>query len=179
MLVWIIGGILGAILVAILLVYFIGRNLPAEHVVTATLSLRQTPDVAWSLIADIANQPNWDKGVTRVELLPKRDGKECCRMHMGRNAFVLLTIRSEKPRALAREIIDDAKFFGGTWEYDITPTPDGVRIKLTEYGKVFPAIPRFMMKFVVDPAMYLKRHLNAIAAHFGEEPRLSDVGRLQ
>jgi hypothetical protein len=125
----------------------------------------------WQVIADVQAQPTWAAGVTKVERLPDRDGRETVRVTMGRNRMVLETTRSERPRSLVRTVADEAQFFSGDWEYALTPDGAGCRVTLTEHGKVHAAVPRFLMKHVMNPAMYLEKHLRSLAATFGETGR--------
>jgi hypothetical protein len=171
---WIVLGLLAALALAFLVMWAIGRRLPEEHVVTASLRLSKGCDEVWRVLSDVAAQPTWDAGVTKVERLPDRDGRETVRMTAGRNSFVLQTTRSDPPHALERTIADDAKFFSGRWEYALSPDGAGCRVTLTERGRIFHAVPRFLVRKVMDPATYLKKHLRSLAAKFGEPPVLRE-----
>jgi hypothetical protein len=92
--------------------------------------------------------------------------------------MVLVTTRSEPPALLVRTIADEAKFFSGDWTYALAPDGAGTALLLTEHGRVHVAVPRAMMHympFIADPSLYLRRHLERLAAKFGETPRM-EVG---
>ncbi|MBX3358255.1 MAG: SRPBCC family protein [Phycisphaeraceae bacterium] len=168
----IVVNVVAVLVLLVLAMWAIGRRLPTDHTTVATLRLNQKPQDVWDVLSNTEALPTWS-GINKVERLPDQNGKERWRQWMGRNSFVLETTRNEPPRLLETTIADDAKFFSGSWEFLIEPAGDGCTVRLTEHGRIAQAIPRFMMKYIVDPGMYLKRHLRALAAKFGEEPRLS------
>lgn len=172
------GGILGLLAVVLLVLWLLGRGLPEGHEIAATIRLGRPPAEVWAVLADSAGIPSWDLGVDRVERLPDRDGHEAWRWTMGRNTMVLVTTRSEAPRLLVRTIADEAKFFSGNWTYALSADGAGCALELTEHGRVHVTIPRAMMRYlpaVADPSTYLRRHLERLAAKFGEAPRI-EVG---
>jgi uncharacterized protein YndB with AHSA1/START domain len=178
LLLWILLGLVGAFMLLVVVLHLLGKRLPEGHVISATLRLARTPEEVFAVLVDTSAIPSWDPGVTRVERLPDREGKETWRWTMGRNRMVLTTTRSEPPRTLARAIADEAKFFSGTWTYEISREGSGCAVLLTEHGRVHVAIPRAAMhylSFLADPSMYLKRHLTRLADRFGESPRI-EVG---
>lgn len=171
--VWIVAGIVGVLALLLAVMHVLGKRLPEEHVAAVTLRLaKATPEAVWAVVADVPGYPSWS-AVTRVEKLPAREGRETWRQTMGRNSFVLEVTRSERGRALEFTIADDAKMFSGSWLYEIGAAGGGVggcTVRLTEHGRVGPAIPRFMMKHFMDPGMYVrKQHLKSLAKRMGEE----------
>ncbi len=172
------GGIVLVLGLLVSVMYAIGKSLPRDHVVGATLHVNKPEEEVFALIRDIGAWGTWDKGITKMMPLDPVNGHTRVRMHMNRNSFVLTLTKEHAPSVLSLEAIDDHKFFEGRWDYHLSREGGGTKIKLTEYGKVLPAIPRAMLKFAGDPAMYLKRHLKQIATHFGETPRITDAGRI-
>ena len=169
---WIVLGLIAVAVLLILIMWAVGRRLPEEHIASSTLRLAKTPpQTAWAVIEDVERYPEWS-AVTKVERLPDRDGRVAWRQHMGRNSFVLERTRHDPPRALTLTVVDDAKFFPGRWEYSIAPAGAGSTVTLTEHGRIHHAIPRFMMAYLMDPGMYLKKQLRSLAARLGEEPNL-------
>ena len=172
---WTVVGLVGAVVALLLVLWLLGRGLPEGHEISATLHVAKSREEVWGVLADTAAIPSWDRGVDRVERLPDRDGQEVWRWVMGRNAMVLETTRSEAPGLLVRTIADEAKMFSGDWTYELSPEGSGCALALTEHGRVHVAIPRAMMRympFIADPSMYLRRHLERLAARFGEAPRI-------
>ena len=178
---WTVAALVGAVVALLLVLWLLGRGLPEGHEISATLHLAKSREEVWGVLADTAAIPSWDRGVDRVERLPDRDGHEVWRWTMGRNAMVLEMTRSEAPLLLVRTIADEAKFFSGDWTYELSAERSGCALKLTEHGRVHVAIPRAMMRympFIADPSMYLRRHLERLAARFGEAPRI-EIGEFR
>ncbi|MFA6045700.1 MAG: SRPBCC family protein [Phycisphaerales bacterium] len=181
MLTWILI-VVGSLIVLLAIVFVVatllGTRLSPNHTVQATLHVAKPVAEVFALVDNLEAQPTWDKGVTRIEPLPDDAGRPRRRMVMGRNSFVLTDTTRQPPTQLVRTISDDHKFFGGSWTFDFTPEGSGTKVTLTEHGVIDPPIPRLMMKHFVDPAMYLKRQLAAMARALGEEPRISEAKRL-
>lgn len=173
-----IAGVFGLLALGVGTLYVLGRRLPADHVVTATLKLKRPVQDVHALIVDIASWDRWDVGINKIERLESEGECTRIRMHMGRNSFVMKLISSESPRSIAIHACDDHGFFEGRWEYEIGDADDRTVIKLTEYGRVQPAIPRAMLKLFADPAMYLKRHLKMVATAFSEPAEITDAHRI-
>jgi hypothetical protein len=175
---WIILGVVGLLALAFFVMSAIGKGLDPKHVVTASLHVNRTPAEVHALVADLEAWPTWCRNVQKVEKLPDRDGHPMVRMHMGRNRMVLKVTVNHAPTRFAMTIDDESKFFAGVWEYHMNAEVNGTRLKLTEHGEVRPALPRFMLKYLVDPSKYLKSHLRDVATRFGEPPQISDARRL-
>jgi len=175
---WITLSILGVLALAFFVMLAIGKGLDPKHIVTASLQIDQPPAVVHALVANLEAWPSWCRKVQKVEKLPDRDGHPTVRRFMGRNRMVLKVTVNHAPSRFAILIDDESKFFGGIREYHVSTDASGTLLKLTEHGEVGPAIPRFMLRYIVDPAMYLKSHLRDVARHFGEPPTISDVARL-
>lgn len=172
LLIWIALGLFGVLALFILIAWAVGRTLPEQHVVRATLTLsRATPEQVYDLCADLAGWTRW-AGVDKMTPLGPVDGHDHWRMQMGRNAMRCWWTRQNRPSELEITVSDERKFFDGRWVYSITRHGGGTKVELVEHGSIHPAIPRFMVK-LADPAMYLKRHLRFMARHFGDDPKSS------
>ncbi|MBX9737067.1 MAG: SRPBCC family protein [Phycisphaerales bacterium] len=163
-------GVLVAVLVVVVLVaYLVGRTVPLDHVIVGELTLKASPERVFEAFDRIEEYPKWTR-FKRVEALPPDDGKERWNFLEGRNSFVITVRTRESPRLLRHEIADNAEVFSGAWDVTFTPAPSGgTTIVLTENGRVTGAIPRFMMKYVVDAGMYVRQHLASLAKHMGED----------
>lgn len=174
-------GILAILLALVLLfLHFKGKSLPAEHTAFAVIQLHNSPEEVWAVIADAARQPEWFKGLTKVERLPDRNGHTVWKQTMGRNAFTLEETAFEPPRRLVRTIADLKGPFSGSWEFLLIPVPSkdpakpsAVKVRITERGKIDYTIPRAVMAMFGED-MYLKKYLKALAAKFGQTPNFSN-----
>ncbi len=169
--VWIIAGIVGLLALAAGVLWLLGSRLPQEHTAARTIMLNRSPEEVWAVVADSPGHRDWVRGITGLERLPDRNGHEVWRQRMGRNSFVLETTDIEPGTRLVRTIADDHNFFGGSWEYLVSPHPGGTRVTITERGRVFHAIPRAMMEYALGKDTYLKRQLEDLAHKFGEPAR--------
>lgn len=148
--------------------WVIGYTTPAHHVLTRTITVKQTPENIFSLLADLPNMPSWYRGVKKVEMLPPTDGKETSLQTMdGDMVMTVVTSESSPPNHLVRTIGDNKAPFSGSWIYEITSTPDGTKVSLTEDATVPNPLFRFMMK-IFGPSKHLDEHLVDLAKHFGE-----------
>ncbi len=170
---WIILSIVGALALFLVVMYLIGRSMDEKHSISCAIRLRQAPEAVFAAIDEVLGWPEWDPGVASVTRLPDDNGREACRMMIGRNPMELVTTRREPPRLLERTIRDTGKhqMFSGSWRHEITPADQGCLVRLTEDGAIHMALPRAMARLLADPAMYLKRHLRRLATKFGEEAR--------
>ncbi len=171
--------LLGLIVLAFLAMWVIGRRLPLNHVTAAEVDIDQAVDAVWDTIADVAAYPSWSR-IDKVERLPDVDEQDVWRQHFGRNSVVTRTSVRERPGRYQQTIDDDKKFFSGTWTYELrersaTDGRPACTVRLTEHGRVHPAIPRFFMAYLVDPAMYLKHQLRSLAQKFGGEGGVREV----
>jgi uncharacterized protein YndB with AHSA1/START domain len=149
-------------------VYLYGRSIPAHQTHTRTITLKQTPDAVFTLLADVPNFPKWNQNMEKVEMLPPIDGKEASRQTFkGNMVMTIITSESTPPKHLVRSMGDSSGPFEGSWIYDITPTADGSQVVLTEqstYNSVFFRL----MAMLFSPTKYMDGHLQDMAKHFGE-----------
>lgn len=78
------------------------------------------------------------------------------------------------PRRLVGRIADSKLPFGGTWTLEITPTPEGSNLRITERGWVSNSLFRFMSRFVFGYTGTLDSYLRSLAKKFGEEPQIGE-----
>lgn len=162
--------IVGVLAGIFLLIALIGSILPADHVVSRTLSLSRPPAEVWKVIRDYQGMAFWHPDLTSIKRLADRNGHEVWEESYGRNMIIPLeTITEEPQRRLVRRIADDKLPFGGEWEYVITPSTDGgCKLTVTERGTVRNPIFRFISRFVMGHASTIEGYLGALADHFGE-----------
>ena len=171
----IVGGLIGLVVLAALVFWVLGKKIPEEHKASVTMTLEKTPEEVFIVIDDVASQPSWDPGTNKVEKLGDKSGREAFRLTCGRNSFVVETTERVVPKRITRTIADDAKFFSGSWAWELTPSADrrSCVVKLTETGRVPHAIPRAMMKHIFGYYQAMEKTMGALAAKFGEQARLT------
>jgi hypothetical protein len=158
----------------LILVVVIGALLPKEHVASREGRYHQSPDVIWKTITDIAAMPNWRAGLKSVKHLPDRNGLPVWVETMKSGTIPLETTASEPPVRLVVRIADPKLPFGGTWTYEIRATPEGSALRITENGKVYNPVFRFVSRFVLGYNSTIKGYLSSLSKKFGEPPQIGD-----
>ena len=163
---WILG-LLAVLLTIVLAVAGIGALLPVSHVASSVVRLPAPPERVFAIISDFEHTPDWRPDIARVELLPPQDGRTMFREHAGDDVITYRVETLEAPRRLVVRIADPELPFGGTWTYDLVPTPDGTALTITEHGEVYNPVFRFMSRFVFSHGATIARYLAALGAKVG------------
>jgi hypothetical protein len=103
----------------------IGYFLPVNHEASRSAEFTKAPDVIFALIADPATYGSW------------WDGAE----------VKTAVVESVPPSRLVTKIVGETAF-GGTWTFEIVPTPSGTRLTITERGEVYNVFFRTLSRFV-------------------------------
>ena len=118
---WTIVALVGVVGVIALIGYF----LPVAHEASRSAEFNKSPDQVFALIAD----PNgykgwWDGADVKTEVIER-----------------------VPPTKLVTKIVGETQF-GGTWTWEITPTPGGSRLTITERGEIYNVVFRTLAKYV-------------------------------
>jgi hypothetical protein len=148
-----------------------------EHTATSLIVVGAAPERVFEAIADVQEHASWATGITRVHMLPDKDGMQQARVHMGRISSVLLRTRCDSPKLLERTITDEGAPFTGTWLYRLAPVKgsiegrEGTEVRLTETGRITSAMARAMMKHIFGYHKYTHAHLESLARKFGTQAK--------
>jgi hypothetical protein len=157
-----------ALAVAAIIVVLIGFLLPKEHVASRAISLHRKPEDVFHLISDFKAAPSWRSDVQEVELLSPIDGDFRYR-EKGRNGAIAMEIvESSPPSRMVSQIADKDLPFGGMWIFDISSTPEGCRLNITERGEIYNPVFRFVSRFVLGYDRTLDTYLQNVSRRFGE-----------
>ena len=107
------------------IVALIGFFLPLSHEASRTAEFSRPPEAVFALIADPNGYQGWWNGA---------DVKTA-------------VVESVPPSKLVTKIVGETQF-GGTWTFDIVPTPTGSRLTITERGEIYNVVFRALAKFV-------------------------------
>lgn len=126
-------------LVAIVgVIALIGFFLPVKHEVTRSAEFNRPPADVWMLIADPNTYGSWWSGAdVKTEV-----------------------VESSPPFRLVTKIVGETAF-GGTWTFEIQPTPAGSRLTITERGEVYNVIFRTLSRFVFGYTATMDSFLSA------------------
>lgn len=120
-------------------VALIGFFLPVAHEASRSAEFNQPPEAVWALIADPNSYSEWWNGAdVKSEV-----------------------VESVPPTKLVTKIVGETQF-GGTWTFDIAPTPAGSRLTITERGEVYNVIFRALSKYVFGPTATIEDFLDAL-----------------
>jgi hypothetical protein len=59
--------------------FLIGYALPARTTIARSISLQQTPEAVFAVLADVRRMAEWNGSIEKVEILLPVDGKEATR----------------------------------------------------------------------------------------------------
>jgi Polyketide cyclase / dehydrase and lipid transport len=160
-----VGGLVGLVL----LITIIGLCLPKGHVASRWAEFKQPAEKVWDLMADYENTATWRGDISRVERLPDREGRPVWIEHGGDGPLTIERMGAQRPSRMVTRIADEKLPFGGTWTYEISPTPGGCRVTITENGEVYNPIFRFVGRFIIGHTSTMEGYLRAIGGKFGEQ----------
>lgn len=145
-----------------------GSLLPATHTASVSVELGRPRAEVWRLIDHVNEFPNWLPSISKVEVLPDREGRRVFRQTQGRNSFVLEETVKREPEIVTRTIADDNNMFTGSWEHTFEDVGSGrTRLTIKETGTVKSAIPRAIMHYVIGEEYSLKQFARALQEKCG------------
>ena len=134
--VWTIVALVGVVGVIGLVGYF----LPVTHQASRSADFNKPPDQVFALIADPNSyQGWWDGAEVKTEIVER-----------------------VPPTKLVTKIVGETQF-GGTWTFDIAPTPSGCRLTITERGEIYNVVFRTLAKYVFGYTGTMESFLTAAA----------------
>lgn len=149
----------------LLLIVLVGALLPQKHHVSRTVTLRQSVETVWSLIS---GPPTWRSDITNYQNLPPNDGRHLWRETDKHGQTITYeTVESSAPRKLVVRIADPKLPFGGTWTYDLAPSPSGCSLTITEDGEVYNPLFRFVSRFIMGHTATIDSYVNALQQKLG------------
>jgi hypothetical protein len=161
--------VLGVLAGLVLLMAVVGSLVPREHVAGSAVTLRQPAESVWQVIRDLGSVPSWWPEMKHSERVSSPGAAEHWRQEMGGFKMALVIETDEPPRRLVTRIdAPPGAAFGGTWTYEIAPTPEGSRVTVTERGWVANPIFRFLSRFIFGYYGTQEGYLRALGRKFGE-----------
>lgn len=161
--------IAGVLVLALLIVYLVGRSLPQSHTASRTAHYQQPPDVVWEAITDWTEFPNWRSDVKSVEAWSDSDGAAgWVEVQSYGDRLPMKIEAAEPPLRLVLRIADPNLPFGGTWTYRLTPNNSGCDLQITEDGEVYNPFFRFISRFFMGHHGSIDAYLKALGTKFGE-----------
>ena len=139
-------GVLAA-LVAVL--FAVGWMLPVGHEASRSAEFTRPPEDVYALVAAVKEYPLWWSEVSRVDMLVDEPGRTTFREHMSTGPVVMSVRERTPPSRFVTAIDDPDQPFGGTWTFEIEPTPaGGARLTITERGEIYNPLFRVLARYV-------------------------------
>jgi len=120
------------------IVALIGYFLPVNHEASRSAEFNKPPDAIWALIADPNSYHGWWQGAQ----------------------VKTAVVESVAPSKLVTKIVDETQF-GGTWTFEIAPTPSGSRLTITERGEIYNLVFRTLAKYAIGYTGTMESFLEA------------------
>lgn len=161
-------GLIAVLVAVVLIVLLIGFALPRDHVATIQTQYRAPADRVFEVIADVERGVEWRSGLEKVDVLAReplrwRETGEWGTMTFVRDELIVA-------RRMVARIADEDQGFGGTWTYEIAPSPNGTGTMLVirENGWVSNPLFRFVSKYVFSHYSGLEAYARDLGRRLGE-----------
>jgi uncharacterized protein YndB with AHSA1/START domain len=172
-LVFIIVGVIAAVILLVGVAALIGSRLSNLHTATRSIFLRQSPQTIYDLIRDFSSAPEWRADIKRVDVQTQLNGRVHFREE-GKNGTVNYELAEDVPgKRMVTQILDTDLGYSGKWTYVFVPENGGTRVTITEDGEVSNVLFRFMSRYVFGHTATLDAYLSSLARRFGEDIKIT------
>jgi len=145
------------VLVAIpVLVAAIGAMLPKAHVATRKIALNTGPQKVFALISGPSDWRGFKYERISESPLQWRETDK------SGDTITYERVETAEPTRIVNRIADKSLPFGGTWTYEISPTPSGCELTITENGEVYNVIFRFVSRFIMGHTATIDKYLGEV-----------------
>jgi hypothetical protein len=160
--------VVGIIVVTGVVIFLIASRLPEHHTASRSIRLKQNTKDVYAVLVDYPSANTWRPDLQRVEMLEKVNGHVRFREH-GRHGAVTYEVMEDVPgEKVVTRIVDQDLGYSGSWTYQLEPTSEGTRLRVTEDGNVSNLFFRFMSHYVFGQTSTMDAVLTALGKRFGE-----------
>ncbi|HMD32285.1 MAG TPA: SRPBCC family protein [Candidatus Acidoferrales bacterium] len=163
----------GAFAGLIALVAIIGAMLPVKHVATQSADYGKPPDAVWATITDPTKFAAWRPNMKTATPADPADPRRGWTEIWSHGEQVPITVEEWTPPRKLVTRLGPGMAFGGTWTFELAPTPAGTRLRITENGEVYNPIFRFLSRFVFGHTASMRDYLKGLGKAFGEETQVA------
>jgi uncharacterized protein YndB with AHSA1/START domain len=161
-------GVLAALLLAALTIYWVGRQLPVRHSASQQMMFRLAPEQVWAVIADFPTYAEWRKSIIAVERLPDLNGHSVWKeVEKGGGGLQYETLAASPGKQLVRRIAGDDLPFGGTWTFTLAPHEKGTQLTITEDGEIYNPVFRFVARYLMGYQKSMQTYFSDLQARLG------------
>ena len=154
--------VVGTLAALVVVVVAVGYSLPVKHIATRSTEVGVPVERVWATITDVASAPLWRKDLKSVEVVRQGAGGPVWREVSGDGTITYETVEKTAPRRLVTRISDKSLPFGGSWTYELIPTPGGTRITIREDGEVYNPVFRFVSRYVMGHHSTIDKYLASL-----------------
>jgi len=122
---WILWTMLSLVAV-VAAIALIGYFLPVGHEASRSAEFTSPPEHVFALIADPGSYQGWWDGANVKSEVVER----------------------VPPSKLVTRVVGETQF-GGTWTFEITPTPTGSKVTITERGEIYNLVFRTLARYAI------------------------------
>ena len=149
--------LVGLLVLAGLVLFFIGRSLPERHTTRLTVVLPAARPAVWAVITDYARMPEWWPAVKGVRAETRPNGEVWTWNKDAHGQEIAFRTKEELvPARLVREIMGDDLPFGGTWTFELADQGGGTQLTITEDGFIKPPLFRVIAQYFIGLDATLK-----------------------
>lgn len=169
LLIFIVVGIVAALLVLAGIIALIGSRLPKAHVASRSILLRRAPQEVYAVVRDFDSAPKWRSDLKRIEV-DAQQGRPVYFREEGKNGTINYELIEDVPaQRMVTRIRDTDLGFSGQWTYSFAPENSGTRVTIREDGEVSNVLFRFMSHYVFGQIATIDSYLTSLAKYFGED----------
>lgn len=169
LLIFIVVGVIIAVVVLAGIVALIGSRLPKSHVASRSIFLHKPPQDVYSVARDFGSAPSWRSDVKQMDVEAKQGGPVYFR-EVGKHGTVNYELTEDVPATrMVTRIRDTDLGYSGQWTYTFAAEDGGTRVTIREDGEVSNVIFRFMSRYVFGQTATMDSYLSSLAKRFGEE----------
>lgn len=161
-------GILGTLIAIIVIIAAIGWMLPIEHQASRQATFSSPAPEIYTLITNVSEFPKWRSGLKSVDVVATESGARSFREHGSNDAILYVVDEAVPNEKLVTRIADPSLPFGGSWTYTLTPAASGTTLRITENGKVYNPLFRFVSHFVISQHATIDTYLTDIGKKLGQ-----------
>ena len=169
LLIYIVAGVVGAVVLLVGVVALIGSMLPKTHEVSRSIWLHRPPQDVYAVIRDFSSTPKWRADVKEVDVEASQGGPVYFR-EVAKHGTVNYELTEDVPaQRMVTRIRDTDLGYSGQWTYTLSPENGGTRVTIREDGEVSNVLFRFMSRYIFGHTSTIDSYLTSLAKHFGEE----------
>jgi uncharacterized protein YndB with AHSA1/START domain len=165
--------ILGSLAGLVALILAIGALLPQKHVATQAAEYHKPPQVVWQTITDASKFAQWRPNMAGARLVDPADPRRGWTETWSHGEKVPIEVVEWVPPQRLVTRLGPGMAFGGTWTFELTPTPAGTRLRITENGEVYNPLFRFLSGFVFGHTASMRDYLKGLGKAFGEDAQVT------